>query len=114
MILKIPSASAGKTLLLLGVSLVGAFIAGSRLVFTSVFPYAALGPIFGSNLLSLLALLVATVAAVVGTVALVRVPPPEHRGSNINDVAFFAVGLVASSIGIWLCTSIGLELLLVR
>ena len=110
---RIPTASTGKTLVLLAAGLSGAFVAGSRLLFASVFPYAFLRPLFGSILVSFLVLLVATAAAVVGTIALVRGPAPKSRSVNFNDAAFFVVGLIASSMGIWLCTTIGLELLLV-
>jgi hypothetical protein len=98
---------------LFGVGLAVALIAGSRLTFASAFPYGVFRPIFHSNLLSFLVLFAATVAEVVGSVALVRGPAPEHQGININDAAFFVVGLICSSIGIWLCTTIGLQRLLV-
>jgi hypothetical protein len=112
--LRIPSASTGKTLVLFGIGLAGALIAGSRLNFTSVFPYAFLWSILGSNLLSFLVLLVATLSAVLGTIALVRGPAPERRRFNVHDAAFFVAGLIASSMGICLSASIGLELLLLR
>ena len=98
--------------MLVGVGLAGACITSSRLLFASVFPYGFLRPILDSILLSFLVLLVATVAAIVGTIALVRRPAPKSRGFILNDAAFFVVGLIASSAGIWLCATIGLELLL--
>jgi hypothetical protein len=110
--LRIPPASTGKTLVLCGIGIAGAFIASSRLLFASVFPYGFLRPILDSMLVSFLVLLMATVAAVVGTIALVRRPAPKSSAINFNDAAFFVVGLLASSAGIWLCATIGLELLL--
>ncbi len=110
--LRVPPASTGKTLVLCGIGIAGAFMASSRLLFASVFPYGFLRPILDSMLVSFLVLLVATVAAVVGTIALVRRPAPKSGGINLNDAAFFVVGLITSSAGIWLCATIGLELLL--
>lgn len=97
--------------MLLGVGLAGAFIGGSQLFHNSMLRFDLSSPVLGSGILSLIVLLIATVSTVIGTVAMVRSPSPRSGTTNINDAVFFLVGLAGSVTGIWLCTSITLELL---
>jgi hypothetical protein len=108
--LTLPSASTGKTLVLFGIALAGAFITTLRLLSAIVPNYRHLISALNSDLAIFLVLFAATAAAFLGTLALVRVPKASRPVRGITDVAFFAAGLIASTLGTWMVTGFGLAL----
>jgi hypothetical protein len=97
---------------LLGLGVVGTFVLLLRWLPSSGSAKGVVGQVLYSAVTAFLVLLLATVLTALGTVALLTRRPRLNGKVSSTDLAFITVGILGSGVGVWVCTGLGLELIL--